>query len=370
MLRNIKMRDNIKIALVGIGNCASALIQGISYYNAHPNEIIGLIKKRIGRYKVSDIKIVAAFDVDSDKVSKDVSEAILLGKNNVTTFSEVTQLGTTVSAAPVLDGLGEKYREMIPRVEDGSGDEVLDILRRSKAEIIVNYLPVGSFEATRWWADVAIRTGCAFINCIPEFIASDPIIAERFIKARLPLIGDDVKSQFGATLLHRIIVQHMERRGLVIDKTYQLNFGGNMDFYNMLNENRLHSKRVSKRESVRSMQKVPLKLDNIHIGPSDYVSWLEDNKWCYIHLQGRGFGGVPLRLEAKLEVCDSPNSAGVVVDLIRCAKIALSAKLSGPINEVCSYYMKSPPIQLNEDDAFALFEKWLINTTSYQDRIE
>jgi myo-inositol-1-phosphate synthase len=213
---------------------------------------------------------------------------------------------------------------------------------------------------------MAIQAGCAFINCIPEFIASDSTIAARFVKAELPLIGDDVKSQFGATLLHRIIVQHLERKGLAIDKTYQLNFGGNMDFYNMLNENRLHSKRVSKRESVRSLQKVPLGLDNIHIGPSDYVAWLEDNKWCYIHVQGRGFGGVPMRLEVKLEVCDSPNSAGVVVDLIRCAKLALATHQSGPITDVCSFYMKTPPNPMNDDEAQVRLDAWIKETLIHE----
>ena len=315
------MSKTIKTALVGIGNCASALVQGILYYRSHPEENQGLIAKRIGEYDVGDINIVAAFDVDLEKVGKDVSEAIWLGKNKVRIIDEVAPLGTLVYAAPVLDGLSDKYREMVSYTENGSREEVLEILNRSKAEIIVNYLPVGSKDATLWWADIAIEAGCALINCIPEFIASDTDVASRFSNAGLPLIGDDVKSQFGATLLHRIIVQHLELKGIAIDKTYQLNFGGNMDFYNMLDEKRLYSKRVSKLEAVRSLQSSPLELDKVHIGPSDYVAWLEDNKWCYIHVQGRGFAGVPLRLEAKLEVCDSPNSAGVVVDLIRYAKL-------------------------------------------------
>jgi len=367
MKEGSKMGNVIRTAVVGVGNCASAFIQGISYYLARPNESLGLITQYIGPYAVGDIKIVAAFDVDSDKVGRDVSEAIRLGKNNVTIISEVATLGTIVSAAPVLDGLGEKYRKMVPHVEDGSSDEVLEVLRRSRAEVIVNYLPVGSAKATRWWADMAIQAGCAFVNCIPEFIASNPTAAARFAEAGLPLIGDDVKSQFGATLLHRIIVQHLERRGLAIDKTYQLNFGGNMDFYNMLNEDRLHSKRVSKREAVRSVQRVPLELDKVHIGPSDYVAWLEDNKWCYIHVQGQGFGGVPMRLEAKLEVCDSPNSAGVVVDVVRCAKLALMTHQSGPIADVCSFYMKTPPVPVNDDRAQARLEAWLKETLAYGD---
>lgn len=357
------MSNRVRAALVGVGNCASALVQGICYYRNRPEETRGLITQRIGKYEVGDIDIVAAFDVDSDKVGRDVSDAIRLGKNNVTHISDVLHLGTAVSAAPVLDGLGENYREKISRVESGTKENIIQVLRESKAEVIVNYLPVGSSEATRWWADMAIQAGCAFVNCIPEFIASDTTMAACFAEAGLPLIGDDVKSQFGATLLHRIIVRHLELKGFVIEKTYQLNFGGNMDFYNMLNSDRLASKRESKREAVRSLQKTPIDLQNVHIEPSDYIEWLEDNKWCYIHVQSLGFGGTPMRLEAKLEVCDSPNSAGVVVDIIRIAKLALDRKIGGPVADVCAFYMKSPPVPLDDDEALSCLKSWLVKNS-------
>jgi len=357
------MSNRVRAALVGVGNCAAALVQGIYYYRNRPDDAHGLISHRIGKYKVGDIDIVAAFDVDSDKVGRDVSDAIRLGNNNVTQISDVPPLGTVVSASPVLDGLGENYREKILRIESGTKENIIQVLRESKAEVIVNYLPVGSSEATLWWADIAIEARCAFINCIPEFIASDKVIASRFVDACLPLFGDDVKSQFGATLLHRIIVRHLELKGFVIEKTYQLNFGGNMDFYNMLNTDRLASKRVSKREAVRSLQKTPIDLRNVHIEPSDYIEWLEDNKWCYIHVQCLGFGGTPMRLEAKLEVCDSPNSAGVVVDVIRLAKLALNRKIGGPVADVCAFYMKSPPVPMDEDEALSCFKRWLVKNS-------
>ena len=357
--------ETINVALIGIGNCASALIQGLYYYIDHPDESLGLINKQIGPFCLPHIKVVAAFDIDSDKVGKDLCEGIYLGENNVINIAHVPRIGTIISPAPVLDSLGDRYRNKLSNITEGTHSEVINVLRESKTEIIVNYLPVGSAKATRWWADVAIQTGCAFINCIPEFIASDIDMAQKFKRAGLPIFGDDVKSQFGATLLHRIIVQHLENKGFKIDKTYQLNFGGNMDFYNMLDENRLNSKRISKRESVRSLQRIPLELDKVHIGPSGYVSWLEDNKWCYIHFQGRGFANVPFRLETKLEVCDSPNSAGVVVDLIRHAKLALSTHQSGAISDVCSYYMKTPPIPMNDDEAQIHLDTWLKKTLLY-----
>jgi myo-inositol-1-phosphate synthase len=349
--------------LVGIGNCASALVQGLEYYRDHPEDSNGLITHRIGPYAVGDIHIVAAFDVDTAKVGLDVSKAIHAGKNNARRLYDVPPLGTVVSAGPVLDGLGGRYREHVSSPAEGTRDEVLQTLRKSGAVIIINYLPVGSREATRWWADVAIEAGCAFVNCIPEFLASDPDISRRFTEASLPLLGDDVKSQFGATLLHRIIVEHLERKGHVIDNMYQLNFGGNMDFYNMLDHERLASKRLSKREAVRSLQKMPLDPGHVHIGPSDHVAWLQDDKWCYIHIQGRGFAGAPMRLEAKLEVCDSPNSAGVVTDVIRLARIALDRGIGGPVREVCAFYMKSPPVPMTDDAAWQERDSWLAEDT-------
>ena len=352
------MSDIIKIAVVGIGNCASSLIQGLYFYRQNPTLETGLITPKIGSYSVGDINVTAAFDVDSRKVGLDVSEAISAGKNNTLRFCDVPETTVTVSAAPTLDGLGEKYREQVTDTTTADKNSVLKVLKDSGAEIIVNYLPVGSKEATRWWADVAIESHCAFVNCIPEFIASESSIANKFASAGLPLFGDDIKSQFGATLLHRIIVKYMEIRGFIVDKTYQLNFGGNMDFYNMLNEERLISKRISKREAVRSLQKVPIEQKNVHIGPSDHIEWLEDNKWCYIHIQGFGFAGAPMRLEAKLEVCDSPNSAGVVVDVVRLAKLALQSGVKGPVDDVCAFYMKSPPTPMDDDVAFKALQDW------------
>ena len=352
------MSRSIRIAIVGVGNCASALVQGIHYYRKHP-DTPGLITTLIGDYMVGDIAPVAVFDVDSEKVGTDLSEAIFLGKNNVERLCDVPLMGVMVSPAPVLDGLGEKYREQVTDTTESDRAGVLSALRASGAEIVVNYLPVGSSDATRWWAEVALEAGCAFVNCIPEFIASDRDLASRFHEAGVPLIGDDVKSQFGATLLHRIIVQHMELKGITVQKTYQLNFGGNMDFYNMLNASRLASKRESKREAVRSLQKSPLDPYYVHIGPSDHVAWLEDSKWCYIHVQGMGFAGAPMRLEAKLEVCDSPNSAGVVVVLIRVARVALDRGIGGTLADVCAFYMKSPPVPMDDDVALRKRDNWL-----------
>jgi len=356
------VNHSIKIAVIGVGNCASALVQGLQYYRKYP-DAPGLITPVIGGHLAGDIQPVAAFDVDSEKVGQDLADAIFLGRNNVEKLCEVPSTGVLVSPAPVLDGLGEKYREHVGETTESNRENVMAALGASGAEVLVNYLPVGSKEATRWWADIALESGCAFVNCIPEFIASDSSIALRFEQAGIPLIGDDVKSQFGATLLHRIIVQHMELKGLTIEKTYQLNFGGNMDFYNMLNANRLASKRQSKREAVRSLQKAPLAPRYVHIGPSDYVAWLEDNKWCYIHIQGTGFAGTPMRLEAKLEVCDSPNSAGVVVDLVRLARLALGQGVGGPVADVCAFYMKSPPLAMPDDLALEKRDEWLEKMT-------
>ncbi len=351
--------NGITVAIVGVGNCASALVQGIEYYRDHPQATDGLITHSVGGYAVGDIHIVAAFDVDPSKVGLDLSEAIYAGPNNADRLYSVPPLGTPVSPAPILDGLGKHYHERVHNPVESSRDSVLRVLRDSQASMIVNYLPVGSSTATRWWADIAIEAGCAFVNCIPEFLASDVEISRRFSEAGLPLLGDDIKSQFGATLLHRIIVEHIERKGYVIDNTYQLNFGGNMDFYNMLDHERLAAKRISKREAVRSIQKVPLDGEHVHIGPSDHVAWLKDNKWCYVHIQGRGFAGAPMRLECKLEVCDSPNSAGVVTDVIRFAQIALDRQIGGPIGEVCAVYMKSPPVPMTDDKAWQVRDAWL-----------
>lgn len=335
------MKDKIKVAIVGVGNCASALIQGIEYYRANP-DAPGLITKEIDGYLVSDIEIVAAFDVDNSKVGQDISEAIFAGNNNVEKFFHVPVKNVNVSPAPLLDGYGDRYKEKVSETCEGTRKDVLKELKGSGAEMIVNYLPVGSSEATRWWTDLALETKTAFINCIPEFIASDPEYAEKFEKAGVPLIGDDIKSQFGATLLHQIIVKELEKKGVKLNKTYQLNFGGNMDFYNMLNFNRLRSKKISKHQAVNTLLKEPLDDHYMHIGPSDYVPWLEDNKWCYIHFHGVGFGGGTIRIEVKLEVPDSKNSAGVVVDVIRCIKASIRNENKHDFNEIADFYFKSP----------------------------
>jgi len=352
-----------RIAIVGVGNCASSLVQGISYYSSC-DSTAGLIHADIGGLSVADIEVASAFDVDARKVGRDLSEAIWLGNNNASKLAEVATLDVEVSPGPLFDGLGQNYRAKTAQTVEADRAGVVGRLRESGAEIIVNYLPVGSAQATRFWAEVALETRCAFVNCIPEFVASDPDYSRRFRARDIPLLGDDVKSQFGATLLHRIIVQHLERRGYEMERTYQLNFGGNMDFYNMLNSERLKSKKISKQQAVRSLQQRPTDERKVHIGPSDYVEWLEDNKWCYLHVDGRGFGGAPLKIEAKLEVCDSPNSAGVVVDLVRLAKLALTNKVGGPLDEVCAFYMKSPPKPMDDDAALASLTSWLSSATT------
>lgn len=350
--------DKIKIAIVGVGNCASSLVQGISFYSNN-DCTDGLINPLIGGFKLSDIEIVAAFDVDSRKVGKDLSVSIFEGENNTLKFSNVPFTGLTVSPAPVLDGFGIKYSEKVTSIITDTEENVILTIKSSGTEVIVNYLPVGSKQATQFWATIALKTNCAFINCIPEFIASDKRFSNEFKKNCLPLLGDDVKSQFGATLLNRIIVRNLELRGFIMDKSYQLNFGGNMDFYNMLDNERLVSKKRSKLEAVRSLQKNPIAKGNIHISPSDFIEWLQDNKYCYINIIGRGFGGSPMKLESKLEVWDSPNSAGVVVDLIRIAKLALKNKIGGPLTEVCAFYMKSPPRTMDDEMALKLLNKWI-----------
>ena len=350
--------SRVKIAIIGVGNCASSLIQGIHFYSENKCTD-GLINPIIHGMKVSDIEVVAAFDVDEAKVGKDLSKAIFSSNNNAMKLTDIPFMDVIVTPAPVLDGIGDNYSSRITNTVEANRDDVFRALKLSGAEVLVNYLPVGSREATRFWADIALEAKCAFINCIPEFIASEPTYASKFKAAGIPLLGDDIKSQFGATLLHRIIVQHMELRGFTIDRTYQLNYGGNMDFYNMLDCERLTSKKISKREAVKSIQKNPIENKYVHIGPSGYIEWLEDNKWCYIHIIGRGFGGAPIKIETKLEVCDSPNSAGVVVDLVRIAKKALRNEIGGVLEDVCAFYMKSPPKSMDDDLALRMLNNWL-----------
>jgi len=343
----------IRVAIAGIGNCASSLIQGIGYYkDADPDERVpGLMNVVLGGYHVSDLEPVAAFDVDAAKVGTDLSKAILAGQNNTIRFAEVGDLGVTVQRGPTLDGLGRYYKEVV----DESPAEVVDVaqaLRDARTDVLVSYLPVGSEEAQRHYAEAALAAGVAFVNAIPVFIASKPEWARRFRDAGVPIIGDDIKSQVGSTIVHRILTRLFEDRGVVLDHTYQLNVGGNMDFRNMLERDRLESKKISKTQAVTSqIEHAPLPADDVHIGPSDHVPWLADRKWAYIRMEGRNFGDVPLNLELKLEVWDSPNSAGVIIDAVRCAKLALDRKIGGPLLGPSAYFMKSPPVQYHDDVA-------------------
>ncbi len=336
--------NTVRVGIVGAGNCASSLVQGLTYYRDAPADeaIPGLMNPVIDRYHVSDVEISAAFDINARKVGRDVSEALLAEPNNTRIFAQVPHLGVNVERGRTLDGLGLYLKDDI---EESSTPEanVTEVLRKSRTDVLVSYLPVGSQRATEWYALRALEAGCAFVNCIPVFIASDADWRRRFEQARLPLIGDDIKSQVGATIVHRVLAGLFRDRGVKLDRTYQLNFGGNSDFKNMLERERLISKKLSKTRSVTSQ--VDVSAPNIHVGPSDHVEWLSDRKWAYIRLEGTGFGGSPLNVELKLEVWDSPNSAGVVIDAVRCAKLALDRGLGGAIVGPSSYFMKSPPQQ-------------------------
>jgi myo-inositol-1-phosphate synthase len=351
--------SKIRVAIAGVGNCASSLVQGIEYYrSAEPGETVpGLMHVVLGGYHVGDVEVVAAFDVDATKVGLDLSKAIFAGHNNTIRFAEVGELGVTVSRGPTLDGLGKYYRL---EVDESPAEpvDVSEVLRRTRADVLVGYLPVGSEEAQRHYAAACLEAGVAFVNAIPVFIASDPEWAGRFTEAGVPIIGDDIKSQVGATIVHRILARLFEDRGMALDRTYQLNVGGNMDFKNMLERERLESKRISKTQSVTSQLQHGIRDDDVHIGPSDHVSWLADRKWAYLRLEGRNFGDVPLNMELKLEVWDSPNSAGVIIDAVRCAKIALDRQLGGPLLGPSAYFMKSPPEQYRDDDAREMVERF------------
>jgi len=348
----------IKVAIAGVGNCASSLIQGVNYYkDADPNEFVpGLMHVVLGGYHVSDLEFVAAFDVDAAKVGQDLSKAIFASQNNTIRFADVSDLGVEVLRAPTYDGLSKYYREMIEESPAPPVD-VVQVLRDSGAEVLVSYLPVGSEEAQRFYAQCALDAGVAFVNAVPVFIASDPVWARRFREAGVPIIGDDIKSQVGATIVHRVLTRLFEDRGLALDHTYQLNVGGNMDFKNMLDRDRLESKKISKTQAVTSqMDHGVLPADDVHIGPSDHVPWLHDRKWAFIRLEGRNFGDVPLNVELKLEVWDSPNSAGVIIDAVRCAKLALDRGIGGPLLGPSSYFMKSPPVQYHDDVCHEMVE--------------
>jgi len=348
----------IRVAIAGVGNCASSLIQGVTYYrDAKPGDHVpGLMHVVLGGYHVSDLEFVAAFDVDASKVGNDLAKAIERGENNTLKFADVPSLGVTVQRGPTMDGLNKYYREAI----EESPLEPVDVtraLREARAEVLVSYLPVGSEDAQRFYAQCAIDAGCAFVNAIPVFIASNPVWAKKFADAGLPIIGDDIKSQMGATIVHRVLTRLFEDRGLTLDRTYQLNVGGNMDFKNMLDRDRLESKKVSKTRAVTSQLELnDMDPDNVHIGPSDHVPWLTDRKWAYIRMEGRNFGDAPLNIELKLEVWDSPNSAGVIIDAVRCAKLALDRGIGGPLLGPSAYFMKSPPVQFHDDEAHDLVE--------------
>jgi myo-inositol-1-phosphate synthase len=355
------MTDKIRLAIVGVGNCASSLVQGLEFYrDADPaDDVPGLMHVRLGPYHVSDVEVVAAFDVDGKKVGRDVAEAILSEPNNTIRFADVPPTGVEVQRGPTLDGLGKYYREVIHESDEPAVD-VAQALRDAAVDVVVSYLPVGSEEAAKHYAHAAILAGAGFVNCMPVFIASDVEWAKRFADAGVPIVGDDIKSQVGATIVHRILAKLFEDRGVKLDHTSQLNFGGNMDFMNMLERERLSSKKISKTQSVQSQLRTELSKDDIHIGPSDHVPWLQDRKWAHIRLEGREFGNVPMSVELKLEVWDSPNSAGIVIDGIRSAKIALDRGQGGPLIGPSAYFMKSPPVQFSDEAAREMVEEFIL----------
>ena len=342
----------IRVAIVGVGNCASSLVQGVEFYrDADPTQRVpGLMHVDFGGYHVGDVEFVAAFDVDAKKVGRDLSEAIVASENNTITIADVPPLGVTVQRGHTYDGLGEYYREMVEESDDEPVD-VVQALKDAKVDVLVSYLPVGSEDADKFYAQAAIDAKVGFVNALPVFIASNPEWAQKFTDAGVPIVGDDIKSQVGATITHRVLAKLFEDRGVELLRTYQLNFGGNMDFMNMLERKRLQSKKISKTQSVTSQIPHEMQKADVHIGPSDHVPWLDDRKWAYVRLEGKAFGDVPLSLEYKLEVWDSPNSAGVIIDAVRAAKIAMDRGIGGPVLSASSYFMKSPPVQYSDDEA-------------------
>ncbi len=354
------MSRKVRVAIVGVGNCASSIVQGVHYYrNADEGDFIpGIMHPVLGGYHIRDVEFVAGFDINATKVGKDIAEAIYADPNNTFVFAQVPPIGAKVYRGPTMDGLGKYLVNVIKESKEPPVD-VAKVLRDTGAEIVLNYLPVGSEEATRHYAQAAIDAGCAFVNGIPVFISSDPVWAKKFQDAGLPVLGDDIKSQVGATILHRVLVQLFNDRGVKLLRTSQLNVGGNTDFMNMLERERLDSKKKSKTQAVTSMIPYDMGATNVYIGPSDYVAWLEDRKWAHIRMEGQTFGDVPLNIELKLEVWDSPNSAGVMIDAVRCAKIAMDAGLSGPIWEPSSYFFKSPPKQVPDYRARQVVEEWV-----------
>ena len=353
-------KGDIRVAIVGVGNCANSLVQGVTYYKdaAIDQEIPGLMHAVVGEYHINNVKFVAAFDVDVKKVGLDLADAIWASENNTIKFSDVAKTGVPVLRGVTLDGLGKYYKETIQE-STVAPVEVVATLKAEEVDVLICYLPVGSEEAAKYYAQCAIDAGCAFVNALPVFIASDPVWARKFEDAGLPIVGDDIKSQVGATITHRIMAKLFQDRGVHLDRTYQLNVGGNMDFKNMLERDRLESKKISKTNSVTSQLEHDLGAKNVHIGPSDYIPWLDDRKWAYVRLEGRAFGDVPLNLEYKLEVWDSPNSAGVIIDALRCAKIGLDRKIGGALLSPSSYFMKTPPVQYTDEQAHNKVEDFI-----------
>ncbi len=352
--------NKVRVAIIGVGNCASSLVQGVEFYKgAAPDDFVpGLMHVELGGYHVRDVEFTAAFDVNATKVGKDLSEAVFAEPNNTYRFATVPHLGVPVRRGMTHDGLG-KYLGRVIEKAPGPTDDIVGVLKETKTDVVVNYLPVGSEMATKWYVEQVLEAGCAFVNCIPVFIASQPYWRKRFEERGLPLIGDDVKSQVGATITHRVLTNLFRERGVRLDRTYQLNFGGNTDFMNMLERERLESKKVSKTQAVTSQLDYELPPESIHVGPSDYVPWLTDRKWCYIRMEGTTFGNVPLNCEVKLEVWDSPNSAGVVIDAVRCCKLALDRGVGGALVAPSSYLMKSPPQQFTDAEAHERTEAFI-----------
>ena len=353
----------VNVAIIGVGNCASSLVQGIYYYKkAKENEFVpGLMHVNLGGYHIGDINFVAAFDIDKNKVGKDLAQAIFTSPNNTFKFGEVPTTGVKVQRGMTHDGLGLYLSQIIEKAP-GPTVDIVKILKETQTDVVINYLPVGSEEATKWYVEQVLSAGCGFINCIPVFIAREKYWQRRFEQKGLPVIGDDIKSQVGATIAHRVLTRLFRDRGVRMERTYQLNFGGNTDFYNMLERARLESKKISKTTAVTSQLDYELDPDNIHVGPSDYVPWLLDRKFCHIRMEGRTFGDVPLNLELKLEVWDSPNSAGVVIDAIRCCKLALDRGLKGALEAPSAYFMKSSPVQYTDDQARQMVEEFIAST--------
>ncbi len=354
-------RRPINVAIIGVGNCASSLVQGVHYYrDANPDDFIpGLMHVDLGGYHIRDINFVAAFDIDINKVGRDLSEAIFAEPNNTIKFTDVPPLGVRIERGMTHDGLGKYLSEVITKAPGATAD-IVQILKDTKTDVVINYLPVGSESATKWYVEQILAAGCGFVNCIPVFIANDrQNWGHRFEKAGLPIIGDDIKSQVGATITHRVLTRLFQDRGVKLERTYQLNFGGNTDFLNMLERERLESKKISKTNAVTSQLDYELAPGDVHVGPSDHVPWLEDRKWCYIRMEGRTFGDVPLNMELKLEVWDSPNSAGVVIDAVRCIKLAMERGMKGPLLGPSSYFMKSPPVQYTDDEARENVERFI-----------